>query len=92
MHARRQDEELKLREGAVTWQEVDGETILLDVKSSRYMGVNPSGSLIWAALAAGTNRSKLIEQLQREFGITQAQASADVDAFLADCAGRNLLQ
>ena len=88
----RKDEELKLREGAVAWQEVDGETILLHVNNSCYMGVNASGTRIWSALAAGTTRGELIEQLQRAFGITEAQASADVDAFLADCTSRNLLQ
>jgi len=56
------------------------------------MGVNASGTRIWSALAAGTTRGELIEQLQRAFGITEAQASADVDAFLADCTSRNLLQ
>lgn len=87
-----QDEELTLREGAVAWQEVDGETILLDVTTSSYLGVNASGSLLWGALAAGTTRRDLTELLQREFGITEAQAVADVDVFLAGCATRKLLR
>ncbi len=92
MHARGQDEELKLREGGVAWQEIDGQTVLLDVEHSRYLGINATGTLIWRALVAGTTRCELIAQLQQEFGITQAQASADVDAFIAGCADRNLLQ
>lgn len=81
-----------LREGAVAWQEVEGEMILLDLENSRYLGVNPSGTLLWRALAGGATRGELSAQLQERFGISAAQADADVDAFLADCADRNLLQ
>jgi hypothetical protein len=92
MHARGHGEELKLREGGVAWQEVDGETVLLDLEHSRYLGVNAAGTLIWRALAVGTTRGELIAQLQREFGIPEAQAGGDVDSFVADCTNRNLLQ
>ena len=84
-------EKLKLRDGAVAWQEIDGETVLLDVATSCYLGVNPSGTLLWSALAAGATRGELVERLRRQFEITEAQAAADVDHFLADCARRNLL-
>ena len=92
MHARGHGEELKLREGAAAWQEIDGETVLLDLEHSRYLGVNATGTLIWRALAAGTTRDELVMQLQREFGISEAQAGVDVDSFVVDCASRNLLQ
>jgi hypothetical protein len=92
MQARGHGEELKLREGAVAWREIDGETVLLDLEHSRYIGVNATGTLIWQGLAAGTTRSELIAQLQRKFGISEAQAGGDVDSFIADCTHRNLLQ
>lgn len=87
----RPDEQLKLREGAVAWQQVDDETILLDLKNSRYIGVNSSGSVLWPALVAGTTPGALVERLRREFDLSEAQAVADVDAFLSECAGRELL-
>ena len=92
MHAREHGEEFKLREGRVAWQEVDGEIVLLDLEHSCYLGVNAPGALVWRALAAGTTRGELVTQLQREFGITEAQAGTDVDAFITSCANRNLLQ
>lgn len=92
MHPQGHGEQLKLREGAVAWQEIDGETVLLDLEHSRYLGVNASGTLVWRALAAGTTRGQLVAQLQREFGISEAQAGGDVDSFIAGCADRNLLQ
>lgn len=92
MHTRGHGEDLKLREGAVAWQEIDGETVLLDLEHSRYLGVNAAGTLMWRALAAGTTRGELIAQLQQEFGITGVQACRDADSFIADCSDRNLLQ
>lgn len=92
MTAPGQDGVMTLREGAVAWQEVEGETILLDLENSRYLGVNASGTVLWRALATGATRGELSARLQREFGISQPQADTDVAAFLADCAGRNLLQ
>lgn len=92
MHTPGHGEQLKLRAGRVAWQEIDGETVLLDLAHSRYLGVNAEGTLIWRALAAGTTRGELITQFQEEFGISQARAARDVDAFIADCADRNLLQ
>lgn len=92
MHARGHGEELTLRVGGVAWREIDGETVLLDLEHSRYLGINAAGTLMWRALAAGTTRGELIAQLQREFGISEAHACGDVDSFIADCADRNLLQ
>jgi hypothetical protein len=92
MQALGHGEELKLREGGVAWQEVDGETVLLDLEHSRYLGVNAAGTLLWRALAAGTTHDELVAQLKQEFGISEVQACGDVDSFIADCADRNLLQ
>jgi hypothetical protein len=83
---------VKLREGAVVWQEVEGETILLDLANSMYLGINQSGTLLWSALAEGTTRGKLVEQLIVNFGISAERAAADIDAFLRVCLERNLLE
>lgn len=83
---------VKLREGAVAWQEVEGETILLDLASSTYLGVNASGTLLWSALAEGTSRAAMVERLTSSFDVSAEQAAIDVDAFLLDCRGRNLLE
>jgi hypothetical protein len=91
MNAGFADNRIKLREGATGWQQVDGETILLDLTASSYLGVNRSGTLLWSALAEGTTRDELIRHLTNTFDIAEDQAGADVDAFLEDCRTRDLL-
>jgi hypothetical protein len=82
---------LKLREAAVAWREVDGEAMLLDLRSSTYLATNPSGTLLWRRLAEGTTRDALVDALVETFGIPTAHAAADVDAFLEDCRARELV-
>ncbi len=83
--------QFKLREGAVAWQQVDGETIMLDLAASAYLGANPSGSALWSTLADGATRDELIERLCETFDVTQDRAGLDVDAFLHACRDRGFL-
>ena len=83
---------MKLREGGIAWREVDGETLLLDLATSKYLSVNPSATVLWRQLAVGTTRADLIDALVAEYGIGEDDAGADVDAFLADCRAREYLE
>lgn len=82
---------LKLRGDAVKWREVEGEGLLLDLKTSSYLAVNPSATLLWRQLEAGTSRGALVETLRHQYELAEDRASADVDAFLDDCRARGFL-
>ncbi len=82
---------LKLRAGAV-WQEVDGETVVLDVQESTYLGVNESGSVLWSALTEGATRAELVARLRATYPLSAERAGADVDAFLDSCRDRGVLE
>ena len=82
---------VKLREGAVVWRQVGGETILLDLTASEYVSINGSGSLLWPAMVEGTTWRELVERLLAAYELTEAQAVADVDAFLESCRVRGYL-
>jgi len=84
-------DQLRLRAEAVAWRDVDGDVIALGLESSTYFGTNESGTVLWRRLAEGTNRAELIETLMTTFGLEQAQAQADVDAFLDELRSRDLL-
>ena len=83
---------VKLREGAASWREIDGETILLDLDSSKYLGLNRAGTVLWSAIVQGSSREQLIAGLAAEFDLDIAHAARDVDAFIAACRERNLLE
>jgi hypothetical protein len=83
---------LKLREGAVAWQQVDGETILLDLAASTYLGINHSGSVLWPALVNGSTRHDLVTRLCEAYDVTEDEAVVDIDDFLRICRERGFLE
>lgn len=85
------DQPIRLRPGAVTWHEADGEVIALDLQSSEYLGVNPAGAALWARLVDGATEDELVGVLQQTFGVDRDRALGDVRSFLADARARNLL-
>ena len=82
---------LRLRQGDLDWREVEGELVALDLRDSRYLAVNRTGQVLWTALAEGATRDQLVERLIEAFGIDDARAAADVDAFTAELESRDLL-
>ena len=92
MDAAESGRRLKLREGAASWREIDGETILLDLDSSKYLGLNRAGTVLWPAIVHGSSREELIARLVTEFDLETVRAASDVDAFIAACRDRNLLE
>ena len=83
--------ELRLRETAVHWREVDGEVIALETRGSTYLAANPAGTVLWRALAEGTTREGLAEELVREYGIDRDRAVAAADRFVAALVEQGLL-
>ena len=84
-------EQLRLRQDAIAWREIDGEVIALGLESSTYLGTNSSGAMLWKRLAEGTTRAELVDVLASTFGLELGRAEADVDAFLEDLRSRGLL-
>ena len=82
---------LKLREDAIAWREVDGETLVLDLNTSTYLAVNPSATMLWGLLAGGTTRDAMVAALVEAYEVPKETVAQDVDDFLADCTGRGLI-
>lgn len=82
----------RLRDGAAAWQQIDGETVLLDLAASEYLGINGSGSLLWGRLVGGATRSQLADVICGAYAVPADQAAADVDVFLRECATRGLVE
>ena len=83
--------ELRLRAEAVQWREVDGEVIALDEQDAAYLAGNSTATLLWRALAEGTTRDALVQSLCEQYGVDEARAGTDVDAFLNQLRERKLL-
>jgi Coenzyme PQQ synthesis protein D (PqqD) len=83
---------LRLRQRSLEWRQVDDEVVALDLETARYLSTNPSGALLWHELATGATREDLVARLRAKWGVDEARATADVDAFLALLRQRGLLE
>lgn len=84
--------QLRLRPGAVSWREVDGEVVVLDLETSAYSGVNASGTVLWSLLAGGTTPAALEQALVDRFAIDRERAATDVAAFLDLARSQRLIE
>jgi hypothetical protein len=83
---------VRLRPGSVEWREVEGELIAVDVRTSEYLSINPTGATLWRALQDGTTPAQLAERLVARFDVEPGAAARDVGEFLAALQGRGLLE
>jgi fucose permease len=82
---------VQIRPTNVSWREVDGEVIALDLDSSTYFSTNRTGSLLWHAMVDGATVGSLVALLEDSFDVPQTTARADVNAFLKLLVANGLL-
>ena len=63
-------------------QEVAGETVLLDLGSESYFGLDEVGTRVWALLQEGMETGAIVERLLADYEVGRAQLEADVAALL----------
>ena len=82
---------MHLRTQHLQWREIEGEVVVLDLKSSRYLAVNKTGYLMWKSLAGGATRAQLISELITTFSIDKETAEKDADDFIDSLERADLL-
>jgi hypothetical protein len=81
-----------IQKDALTWREIDGEIVILDLAASKYLSLNGTGALLWTALADGADDDQLIAVLTDRFEIDAETAGRDVSAFLQRCVALGLVR
>jgi len=84
---------MKIRkDGSLLWRQLDDEVIALDMQESVYLRLNQTGTVLWQQLQEPVTRQDLVETLIEKYEIDEAQAGADVDAFLDSLERSGLLE
>ena len=81
----------RLRDAAVSWRDVDGEVVALDIESGEYLSLNGSGRVLWLALVEPVSMDELGALLVETFGISESLGRADASVFVADLESRALV-
>jgi hypothetical protein len=69
---------------------VGDETVLLDLASGVYFGLDGVGKRIWESVADGKSLVQTVEVIVAEYKVDEMQAQADVLAFASDLVERGL--
>jgi Coenzyme PQQ synthesis protein D (PqqD) len=83
---------MRLRTEGIAWQELDGELVVLDLASSTYLAVNPSGTMLATLLQEERTLEELRDALVAEYRIPADVAEADARAYVDDLRARGLLR
>jgi hypothetical protein len=72
-------------------QEVSGETVLLDLKSENYFGLDAVGTRIWQLIRDNGDLQVILETILDEFDADEARIRGDLDALLSEIADLGLI-
>ena len=70
---------------------VGDETVILDLSSGMYFGLDGVGKRIWESVADGNTVGEIAAVIVTEFEVDEDQARADVIEFASDLLERGLL-
>lgn len=81
----------RIRPKDLTWREVDGEIIALDLVASTYFTTNQTGAHLWRMLIEGATLAEMSGWLVRTYALTGAAAATDAAAFVGLLRSHSLL-
>ena len=76
----------------VVYRSFVNETVLLNLETGRYFGVNPTGGAMLEQLVAGGTVRAAAERLAEHYGRPYDEIQGDLLAFCTDLEGRGLLE
>ena len=76
----------------VLFQEVSGETVLLDLASESYFGLDSLGTRIWFLLNADKNVGQVLDALLEEYEVDLGTLEADLEELLDELLAAGLIQ
>ena len=72
-------------------QEVDGETVLLDLASESFFGLDAVSTRVWQLLGQGADRDAVIATLLDEYDVERAVLERDIEDLLGRLAEAGLI-
>ena len=75
----------------ITWDEIDGETLIINVETGYYFSLDGVGSLIWSMLADGVDERDMVARIVSEYEVEESTARDDLRALVDALAGEELI-
>ena len=65
---------------------------VLNLRSNTYFSLDPVGATVWNALVEGADLGAIVAAVVEEFDVAPETCRADVEGFLAELAGSQLIE
>lgn len=82
--------EVKISEEVLV-RHLQGETVLLDLRSQHYFGLDEVGTRIWQLLAERGETGAVVEAMVEEFDVERSEVERDLVDFLAQLEAAELV-
>ena len=73
-------------------QEVSGETVLLDLESENYYGLDEVGTRIWQLIKETNELQSIFDTLLKEYDVSEERLQLDVSTLLTEIEGMGLVK
>ena len=67
------------------------ETVILDLESGTYFGLDPVGARIWQLMKEGKSLAEICDVMLDEYEVSREKLERDASALAQDLAARNLI-
>lgn len=75
----------------ISWRDINGELVALNVKSGEYFIFNEIGRMVWLAIAGGQDSSETVKKVIDEYEVNEQDASRDVEVFVKALEERSIV-
>ena len=72
--------------------DMDGETVMMSMDTSRYYNLGKTGSVIWSLIESPTPVGEVILNLMKEYDVPRQQCEAETIAFLEELQKEKLIE
>ena len=84
-------ERFRLNSPNVIAETIDGEAILVDLRTGSYFSIQGSGSKLWDAIAAGASLGRLTDEVASAYSVDRDAAEEAVSSFCAELEREGLI-
>lgn len=81
----------RVRKPEVVADVIDGEAVIMNLKTGRYFNSEGTGSECWDALASGLTVDQIVDQLAAKYAADRATIVSAVESFVQDLVAHDLV-
>jgi len=74
----------------VVHQELEGEIVLVHLRTNRIYSLNRTGARVWELLGENWDRAQILTQLEREFEVALEELERELDGLFAQLSAEGL--